>query len=82
MTIAATLGSAALAGWLACTITRDRLTALFVALTYLTLADVLFYRGWLARELRVARCDACGHHFLPPRPVCPACWSPSRSASA
>lgn len=34
-----------------------------------------FYRGWLARELRVARCDACGHTFLPPRPVCPACWS-------
>lgn len=34
-----------------------------------------FYRGWLARELRVARCDACGHRFLPPRPVCPRCWS-------
>lgn len=33
------------------------------------------YRGWLARELRVARCDACGHRFLPPRPVCPRCWS-------
>lgn len=33
------------------------------------------YRGWLARELRVARCDACGHRFLPPRPVCPQCWS-------
>ena len=48
VTIAATLGSAALAGWLAGAITRDRATALFVALTYLTLADVLFYRGWLA----------------------------------
>ena len=34
-----------------------------------------FYRGWLARELRVARCDACGHRFLPTRPVCPKCWS-------
>lgn len=34
-----------------------------------------FYRGWLARELRVARCDACGHRFLPPRSVCPRCWS-------
>lgn len=34
-----------------------------------------FYRGWLAHELRVARCDACGHRFLPPRPVCPRCWS-------
>ncbi|MGH8616142.1 MAG: ArnT family glycosyltransferase [Burkholderiales bacterium] len=48
VTIAATLGSAALAGWLAGALTRDRATALFVALTYLTLADVLFYRGWLA----------------------------------
>ena len=34
-----------------------------------------FYRGWLARELRVARCDDCGHTFLPPRPVCSVCWS-------
>ena len=34
-----------------------------------------FYRGWLARELRVAVCDGCGHRFLPPRPVCPKCWS-------
>ena len=34
-----------------------------------------YYRGWLAHELRVARCDACGHRFLPPRPVCPRCWS-------
>jgi len=36
-------------------------------------ADI--YRAWLARELRVARCDACGHRFLPPRPICPRCWS-------
>jgi len=34
-----------------------------------------FYRGWLARELRAPRCQACGHRFLPPRPVCPRCWS-------
>jgi hypothetical protein len=34
-----------------------------------------FYRGWLARELRVACCDACGHRFLPLRPLCPRCWS-------
>jgi len=34
-----------------------------------------FYRGWLARELRVARCAACGHRFLPHRPICPRCWS-------
>ena len=34
-----------------------------------------FYRGWLARELRVHRCADCGHRFLPTRPVCPQCWS-------
>ena len=34
-----------------------------------------FYRGWLAHELRVSHCTGCGHHFLPPRPVCPRCWS-------
>ena len=34
-----------------------------------------FYRGWLAHELRVNRCTACGHRFLPPRPLCPKCWS-------
>jgi uncharacterized OB-fold protein len=41
-----------------------------------------FYRGWLARELRVARCHACGHTFLPPRPVCPVCWSEDVGAVA
>jgi uncharacterized OB-fold protein len=39
-----------------------------------------FYRGWLARELRVNRCRDCGHLFLPPRPVCPKCWSTSLDA--
>ena len=34
-----------------------------------------FYRGWLAHELRASHCTACGHDFLPPRPVCPRCWS-------
>jgi uncharacterized OB-fold protein len=34
-----------------------------------------FYRGWLARELRVNRCADCGHWHHPPRPMCPACWS-------
>ena len=34
-----------------------------------------FYRGWLTHELRVARCADCDHRFLPPRPVCPRCWS-------
>ncbi len=36
-----------------------------------------YFRGWLARELRVARCADCGHRFLPPRPGCPECWSAS-----
>lgn len=26
-------------------------------------------------ELRVQRCDDCGHLRLPPGPVCPQCWS-------
>lgn len=42
---------------------------------------VAFYRGWLARELRVSRCADCGHRFLPPRPVCPACWSDAVAAT-
>jgi uncharacterized protein len=36
-------------------------------------ADV--YRGWLAHELRVHRCRACGHRHQPARPMCPVCWS-------
>jgi 4-amino-4-deoxy-L-arabinose transferase-like glycosyltransferase len=47
-TIGATLGTAALLAWLAAALYRDRAFALFCALVYLTLADVLFYRGWLA----------------------------------
>jgi uncharacterized OB-fold protein len=34
-----------------------------------------FYRGWLARELRMNRCTDCGRWHHPPRPMCPACWS-------
>lgn len=41
-----------------------------------------FYRGWLARELRVTRCADCGHRFLPPRPGCPVCWSRDVGAEA
>ncbi len=48
LTIAATLGTAAATAWLAWQLTRDRAFAAFAALLYLTLADVLFYRGWLA----------------------------------
>lgn len=48
ITIAATLATAAMAGWLAWRLRRDRAFAWFAALVYLTLADVLMYRGWLA----------------------------------
>ena len=34
-----------------------------------------FHRGWLARELRLHRCDDCGTFHHPPRPMCPTCWS-------
>jgi len=34
-----------------------------------------FYRGWLARELRIQRCADCGRFHHPPRPMCPVCWS-------
>lgn len=26
-------------------------------------------------ELRMQRCDGCGHVFYPPAPLCPRCWS-------
>jgi len=48
ITIAATLATAAMVGWLALRLLRDGTFAWFAALVYLTLADVLFYRGWLA----------------------------------
>jgi uncharacterized OB-fold protein len=34
-----------------------------------------FWEGCAAGELRVQRCDACGHHRFPPAPLCPRCWS-------
>jgi uncharacterized OB-fold protein len=34
-----------------------------------------FYRGLLHRELRLNRCEDCGHWHHRPKPVCPACWS-------
>jgi uncharacterized OB-fold protein len=27
------------------------------------------------RQLVTSRCSSCGHHFLPPAPICPACLS-------
>ena len=48
LTIVATLATAAMVGWLALRLLRDATFAWFAALVYLTLADVLMYRGWLA----------------------------------
>lgn len=48
LTVAATLATAATVGWLAFRLLRDTAFAWFAALVYLTLADVLLYRGWLA----------------------------------
>jgi uncharacterized protein len=32
-------------------------------------------RGLSQRRLLVNRCSGCGHWHVPPRSVCPACWS-------
>ena len=48
ITVAATLATAATVGWLAWRLRREAAFAWFAALVYLTLADVLLYRGWLA----------------------------------
>lgn len=34
-----------------------------------------FWEGTRAGELRLQRCDACGHVYFPPRPFCPKCAS-------
>ena len=48
LTIAVTLGTGAVVAWLAMHVVRDAVFARVAALVYLTLADVLLYRGWLA----------------------------------
>jgi len=48
ITIAATVGIGGLLAWLCRALYRDGAFAAFSALVYLTLADVFFYRGWLA----------------------------------
>ncbi len=48
LTVTATLATAAMVGWLAFRLLREASFAWFAALVYLTLADVLLYRGWLA----------------------------------
>jgi uncharacterized OB-fold protein len=37
--------------------------------------NVAHYRGRLDRQLLVNRCDDCGVWHVPPKPVCPQCWS-------
>ncbi|MEW6562306.1 MAG: hypothetical protein AB1400_03655 [Pseudomonadota bacterium] len=48
VTVAATFGTAWLTGWLAQQLWRNREISALAGLLYLTLADVLLYRGWLA----------------------------------
>jgi uncharacterized OB-fold protein len=39
------------------------------------------YRGRLDRRLLINRCDDCGTWHHPPKPICPACWSPDVTAT-
>lgn len=48
LSVAATLGMAAWLYWLTRKLWGDKSFALFAALSYLSLADLLLYRGWLA----------------------------------
>ncbi|HEY6824958.1 MAG TPA: hypothetical protein VI195_10990 [Steroidobacteraceae bacterium] len=48
LTIAATVGTGLVVAWLCKALYRDPAFAAFAALVYLTLADIFFYRGWLA----------------------------------
>jgi 4-amino-4-deoxy-L-arabinose transferase-like glycosyltransferase len=48
LTILATAGTGLVVAWLAHALYRDAAFSAFAALVYLTLADVFFYRGWLA----------------------------------
>ncbi len=34
-----------------------------------------FWEGTRVGELRYQRCGSCGHAYLPPQPLCPACGS-------
>lgn len=48
ITIAAAIGAGLVLAWLCHALYRDGAFAVFAALVYLTLADLFFYRGWLA----------------------------------
>lgn len=41
-----------------------------------------FWDGMKIGELRLQRCDDCGHVYFPPRPFCPACASRAVSVFA
>jgi uncharacterized OB-fold protein len=41
-----------------------------------------FYRGILDGELRLSRCDDCGHWHYLPKPRCPACLSANLTPTA
>ena len=34
-----------------------------------------FWEGTKLGELRIQKCDSCGHKYFPPRPFCPKCSS-------
>ena len=34
-----------------------------------------FYEGWPVHELRVQKCADCSKWHMPPRTICPFCWS-------
>jgi uncharacterized OB-fold protein len=36
-----------------------------------------YFRGLLEHKLLLNRCDDCGYWIIPPRPLCPRCWSRS-----
>jgi uncharacterized protein len=38
-----------------------------------------FWEGTAQGELRIQKCDSCGHLRHPPRPMCPRCHSTARS---
>lgn len=48
LTVAATLGTAAMLAWLVWRLFGDRRFAAFAALVHLTFSDVMMYHGWLA----------------------------------
>jgi 4-amino-4-deoxy-L-arabinose transferase-like glycosyltransferase len=48
MALTATLSTGLMLAWLARQLVKDPLFSAFAALIYITLADLLFYRGWLA----------------------------------